>query len=113
MEFCCQGKTAKISRLKYPSPPPPAHLAVPPRPRTQSRLGLPPVPSPPQAMSPTRRKNQYCPREAARNENSPESLGLLAHRAEPHPRPQSPFRLARPPFFRRQFPWQGCDFSCP
>src|SRR2546421_4739321 len=111
MEFCYRRKTAKISRLKYPSPPPPAHLAVPPHPRTQSPLGLPPVPSPPQAMSPTRRKNQCCPREAARNENSPESLELLPHLAEPHPRPQCPFRPARSPVFRQQFPWQECDFS--
>src|SRR6266436_3831433 len=115
MGFCCRGKTAEILRLKYPSPPPPAHLAVPPRPRTQSPPGLPPVPSPPQAMFPTRRKNQYCPREAARNENPRESFESLAHLAEPlaHSRLQSPFRPARSPVFRQQFPWQGCDFSCP
>src|SRR5256885_4663472 len=111
MEFCCRGKTAQIPRLKYPPPPPPAHLAVPPRPRTQTPPGPPPVPSPPQAMSSTRRKSQCCPREAARNESPPESLELLAHLAERHLRPQSPFRPARSPVFRQQFPWQGCDFS--
>src|SRR6266853_3361623 len=113
MESCCRGKTARISRLKYPSPPLPAHLAVLPRPRTQSPLGLPPVPSPPQAMSPTRRRNQYCPREGARNENLRESFELLAHRVEPlaYSRRQSPSRPARSPVFRPQFPWQECDFS--